>query len=193
MREKRLSYSEIIPDDIQAEIIQAGVDTEKGAYTLGRISNMLWDTFKNMNPRPVKRYEINAAVGHGAGKTGATIRGYSEIESFWTPALRAELPQFSMGHIRAVMPHTEGDTHKAKVLSAIKLLDAVLIDYKQNIPSVDGLRTWLQQRGDVPPPWKRRLAGAVRKLELVAGDTSEDNPPSEEIRRACVECLRLLV
>lgn len=97
-----MSYSDILPDNIQAELIQLADDQTRIEFRVGDIvaQAVAWNA---QNQKPTSLMEIYAAVGAFVGKSARTIRDYSAVSAFFPADIRDEYAVLKFDHFRQAM------------------------------------------------------------------------------------------
>jgi hypothetical protein len=102
-----VSYTTIIPDRFQSELIEIGSISSNTSFAIGDITNEIraaWQRVKSERPdRAIPEAEIYAAVGAFCGKSARTIREYSAIAAFYPPEVREDFPILRFDHFRTAM------------------------------------------------------------------------------------------
>lgn len=137
-----LSYGDIIPDDLQSELIFIRDSLKQCFFRIGDIANEIYDGHSHT----VQRDVINAAVGALCGKSGRTVRYYSETALFFPPEVRQEFEVLSFTHF--VYAHTFGASWRvylekaagslsrsAESIAAELSRPAVVHEIPENLPS----------------------------------------------------------
>ncbi len=79
-----LSYSNLIPAELDNELIQIGESTTEGMFRIGEIANYIAD----QTPDTKKEF-IYSAVGSRCGKGKRTVREFADIEKFFHDSWRS--------------------------------------------------------------------------------------------------------
>ena len=79
-----LSYSDLIPAELDNELIQIGESTTEGMFRIGEIANYIAE----QTPDTKKEF-IYSAVGSRCGKGKRTVREFADVEKFFHDAWRS--------------------------------------------------------------------------------------------------------
>lgn len=104
--ETNLSDSDIVPDEVQAELIQWRDAFSAGAFRIGDIANEMIIRASTQG-WSVTNDRIYKAVGKFCGKSGRTIRYYSETSAFYPVNIRNKYDVLPFSHF--VFARTKGD------------------------------------------------------------------------------------
>lgn len=94
-----LSYSNLIPAELDNELIQIGESTTVGMFRIGEIANYIAD----QTPDTKKEF-IYSAVGSRCGKGKRTVREFADIEKFFHESWRG-YEVLSFDHFRQAYKH----------------------------------------------------------------------------------------
>jgi hypothetical protein len=97
LTEKYISDSDIVPDDIQNELLYWSDKIKQGYFSIGDIANHLIARSAEKH-FPVGTMQIYDAVGRFVGKSGRTIRYYAETASFFSDEIREEFDMLPFSH-----------------------------------------------------------------------------------------------
>lgn len=121
-----VSYSVIVPDRYQSELIEIGNIASNSAFSIGDITNEIraaWQKVKGERPDlAIADADIYAAVGAFCGKAARTVREYSAIAAFYPPETREDYPSLKIDHFRIAM--TLGPKWESALLWAIEQADS---------------------------------------------------------------------
>lgn len=95
-------YSEIVPDDVQEELISIRDSISDSMWRIGDITNALIVVHKSTQT-DLGTMAIYSAVGLFVGKAGRTVREYASIAKFFAPHTRMEYEVLSFDHFRVAM------------------------------------------------------------------------------------------
>lgn len=92
-----MSDSQIVPDDLQSELIAIAEDMTSSAFRIGDIALQICvDNAKNGSPVTVDR--VYSAVGRYCGRSGRTVRYYAETCAFYEKEVREEFSIAPFSH-----------------------------------------------------------------------------------------------
>jgi len=97
-----MSYSDIIPNHLQEELIQIGEDITKQTFRVGDIVVAVYE-FVEANGLDCTKRDIWRAVGSFVGKAAATIQGYETLARFYPPSVRKHYEELSASHFKKAM------------------------------------------------------------------------------------------
>jgi len=97
MLSDRLSYSSIVPEDTQSELIGYGQTTTEICFSIGDIANQTHDGLMNTNQNTTQQF-VCSAVGFFCGKSGRTVRHYASIANFFNKEVREKYSVLSFSH-----------------------------------------------------------------------------------------------
>lgn len=92
-----LSDADIVPDEVQSELIQIGDFLTEGAFRIGDIANELISRVAQSGWQ-VTNDRVYAAVGRFCGKSGRTVRYYAETSAFYPQDARQEFHTAPFSH-----------------------------------------------------------------------------------------------
>jgi hypothetical protein len=94
-----ISPNDIVPESYQMRLMAWRDEFTRGYFEIGDIANEIvaLNVQKGMK---IDQERIHAAIGKFCGKSGRTIRDYSEIASFYPVSIREEYDVLSFAHFR---------------------------------------------------------------------------------------------
>lgn len=92
-------YDELVPSDLQAELIQIASSQTDNSWRLGDIANEVIE-INLLNGKTVNRQQVYSAVGSFSGKKSRTVREYAFIASKFNGELRQLYSMLSFDHFR---------------------------------------------------------------------------------------------
>ena len=95
-------YNEIVPKNLQEELIQIGEDITKNTFRIGDIVIAVMG-FVSINGLGYTKSNVWRAVGSFIGKAAATVRGYEALALFYPQSVRKEYEILSASHFRKAM------------------------------------------------------------------------------------------
>lgn len=99
-----ISYSIIVPDSMQVELIGLGEKSSAISWQIGDITNQLktiWDTIGRDNPEmKIADAAIYSAVASFCGKSARTVREYAHLSNFFPEGVREWYSILSIDHFR---------------------------------------------------------------------------------------------
>lgn len=104
--QKRISYSDIVPTEIQDELIQIGLVDTQNMFYIGDIANDLYETAVALR-KPITHQYVCAAVAKFCGRSSRTVRLYSNIADFYSLVTRTEYDMLSFSHFVAARQYGE--------------------------------------------------------------------------------------
>jgi hypothetical protein len=94
-----VNYNEIVPDDIQAELIAIRDSVTQNCWRVGDICTGLQKFHERMQIM-VGKMDLYKAVGVFSGKSGRTVREYAFLAEFYPAHIRREYEVLSYDHFR---------------------------------------------------------------------------------------------
>jgi hypothetical protein len=93
------SYNDIVPDNLQAELIQIGADSSNGCWRIGDITITVLESVR-LNQSGATAQEVFSAVGAFCGKSARTVREYAYLAGEYHQRDRDEFQTLSIDHFR---------------------------------------------------------------------------------------------
>lgn len=93
------TYSQIVPEALQGELIHLGDTTTLISWRVGDICQEVL-VFTIQNRMPVDREEIYKAVGAFCGKAARTVREYAQLSRLFMPEIREVYAVLKHDHFR---------------------------------------------------------------------------------------------
>jgi len=103
---ENVSYSWLIPDKWQNELIAIKERATQDAWAIGDITNILKDYHKEAETGVLAK-DIWSAVGAFVGKSARTVRFYASLAAVFAPDARAKHEVLSHDHFRLASQYTE--------------------------------------------------------------------------------------
>jgi hypothetical protein len=173
-----LSDSDIVPDDVQVELINWRDIFRGGAFRIGDIANELIIRQKGERPdgslARVTSARVYRAVGRFCGKSGRTVRYYAEVSAFYPENIRTEFEVVPFSHF--VLARQMDDWREVLDFSARNpdySAERVRAEFDRGIEG-GGNDTVLMTTGS-PRTWE------VAPEEMEGSDPDED-PEAKEMR-----------
>jgi hypothetical protein len=104
-----VSYSDIVPEDIQNELMSWRDVFTLGYFAIGDIANELTERSTAIG-LPVTNLDVHRAVGRFCGKSARTVRYYAEMANFFPVEVRQEFDMLPFTHFR--FARTLGRRHR---------------------------------------------------------------------------------
>lgn len=95
-------YSDIIPKNLQDELIQIGEDITRNTFRIGDIV-VIAGEYAALNEIQCSKNDIYRAVGSFIGKASGTVRGYEALAKFYPVSVRKKYEILSSSHFRKAM------------------------------------------------------------------------------------------
>lgn len=95
-------YSEIVPKNLQEELIQIGDDITRNTFRIGDIV-VIVSEYAILNEMRCSKSDVYRAVGSFIGKASGTVRGYEALARFYPESVRKEYEILSSSHFRKAM------------------------------------------------------------------------------------------
>lgn len=92
------SYNDIVPTDLQDELIAIRDELSKASF---RIGDIVLQIIQEKPDEPIE--QIHKAVGLFSGKAQRTVREYASIAAFYPQPLREQYDVLSFDHFRVAM------------------------------------------------------------------------------------------
>lgn len=101
------SYNDIVPNDLQAELIQIGADHSNGCWRIGDITHAVLESVRQ-NQTGTTAQEVFSAVGAFCGKSARTVREYAQLAAIYSEDTRMEFQTLSIDHFRVAARLQDG-------------------------------------------------------------------------------------
>lgn len=95
-------YSEIIPKNLQDELIQIGEDITRNTFRIGDIV-VIVSEYVALNNIECSKSDVYRAIGSFIGKASGTVRGYETLARFYPESVRNKYEVLSSSHFRKAM------------------------------------------------------------------------------------------
>jgi hypothetical protein len=106
------SYNDIVPDNLQAELIQIGSDHSNGCWRIGDITLTVLESVRQ-NQTGTTAQEVFSAVGAFCGKSARTVREYAYLAGEYHQRDRDEFQTLSIDHFRVAARLTTSNRYLA--------------------------------------------------------------------------------
>jgi hypothetical protein len=156
-----LSYSNLIPAELDNELIQIGESTTEGMFRIGEIANYIAD----QTPDTKKEF-IYSAVGSRCGKGKRTVREFADIEKFFHDAWRS-YEVLSFDHFRQAYKHRKTNWQE--------MLDWAVVHESGRPQTVDAMiKEFAQKKEQEDPIQKivRRFDNLIDDMMIVVSPTT---------------------
>lgn len=97
-----MAYSDLLPMDLQEQLIQIGDEQSRMEFRVGDIVSAAI-AFNRQNERAVSVMEIYSAVGAFVGKASRTVRDYHDVAAFYPYETRERFGVLRFAHFRQAM------------------------------------------------------------------------------------------
>jgi len=171
-----------IPDNYQAELMDAGDQGDQANFRIGRASLQLWQAIESEQV-DVPKMRFYKAVGSWAKCSGEHVRACMYVADYVPKAIVDTFDELAWSQFRALVPHCHRE--QAAYVEKIGAWKLHCEATGTRITSVDGLRGWLGEEDGGTQSYNRHYRGLVSRAEWMRSDM---NTP-HEVRVACDEFL----
>lgn len=167
-----VSYSDLVPDDLQARFMVMAESIEEREWEIGRLAADLCDEWE---AHGISKMKVCEAVAVFCKARPGTIRDYEYTARNVPRRVVEAYPELGRSHFRELIPYVHTLTDWS-----------VLIDrWKEGAKtlSVRSLQAHLARKDGAPPKWEGRLAKARESCVLLAEDDEAPPPVRSAARR----------
>ena len=172
-------YSDLIPDEIQAELISIKESILDQSFRLGDIAK----DCASRNPEQAK-IAVYRAVGSFCGKKSRSVREYADIAEFYPEPIRKRFEVLSFDHFRTAYKRENSKTmlewavEQGDTFGRPATVDAMIAEFCYTdgkdilIIMIEKLRDWVERLPEkITPEQRKQVAIKVNEIEeiLVTG------------------------